>query len=134
VVEQGSAYTVRTSKIDLPIPSVVRLQHYKRIPRWNRSVSRKGILLRDGGACQYCRSKFPAKDLTMDHVIPRSRGGGSTWENLVACCFRCNNRKGNRTPPEAGMLLARPPRQIGIHARHRLMASDQATWDRYLFC
>jgi 5-methylcytosine-specific restriction endonuclease McrA len=134
LVERVSAHTVRTSKIDIPIPSVVRLIHYKRIPRQHRAVSRKGIILRDGSACQYCRVASSAKNLTLDHVIPKSKGGESTWENLVACCFACNNRKGNRTPQEAGMTLAKPPRQITAHARHRLMAGDEKAWEGYLFC
>lgn len=127
-------HTVRTSKINVPLPSVIRLMKYRRMPRQNRSVSRKGILLRDQSTCQYCRRALPAKELTLDHVIPRSRTGESTWENLVACCFACNNRKGNRTPQEAGMVLARAPRQIGIHAKHRLMigGGDQA-WAKFLF-
>ena len=133
VVEERSAFTVRTAKLHIPIPSVVRLFKYRRIPRQNRSVSRKGIILRDGATCQYCRKKLPPKDLTLDHVVPRSRGGESTWENLVACCYPCNNRKGNRTPQEAGMVLAKLPRPIGIHARHRLMAGDEKVWERYLF-
>jgi 5-methylcytosine-specific restriction endonuclease McrA len=133
-VEEVSAYTVRTSKIAIPIPSVVRLQRYRRIPRRTRAVSRRGIILRDGGACQYCQTKLLPRDLTLDHVMPKSRGGSSTWENLVACCFDCNNRKGNRTPREAGMPLARLPRQIGIHAKHRLMIGDEKLWERYLFC
>jgi 5-methylcytosine-specific restriction endonuclease McrA len=134
LVEERSKYVIRTSKINVPIPSVIRLLSYRRIPRQNRSISRKGILLRDAGTCQYCRAKLPPKDLTLDHVIPRSRAGESTWENLVACCFPCNNRKGNRTPQEAGMVLVKAPRQIGIHAKHRLLAGDEETWNRYMFC
>jgi 5-methylcytosine-specific restriction endonuclease McrA len=134
LVEERSKFVIRTSKINVPVPSVIRLVSYRRIPRQNRSISRKGILLRDGGTCQYCRSTLPPKDLTLDHVIPRSRAGESTWENLVACCFPCNNRKGNRTPQEAGMALAKQPRQITIHAKHRLMIGDESTWERYLFC
>ena len=133
VVEECSAHTIRTSKINVPVPSVIRLSKYRRMPRHNRSVSRKGLLLRDGNTCQYCRAKLPPKDLTLDHVIPRSRAGESTWENLVVCCFGCNNRKGSRTPAEAGMALARAPRQISIHARHRLLAGDQAGWKKYMF-
>ena len=72
--------------------------------------------------------------LTLDHVVPRSRNGESTWENLVASCRPCNNRKGNRTPQEAGMTLARPPRQIGMHTKHRLMVGDDPAWNKYLFC
>jgi 5-methylcytosine-specific restriction endonuclease McrA len=133
LVEEVSHATVRTAKLTIRIPSVIRLLAYRRIPRQNRALSRKGILLRDGNSCQYCRAVLPAKELTLDHVLPRSRGGGSTWENLVACCFRCNNRKGDRTPAEAGMTLAKPPRPISIHARHRLLQGDQAAWGRYLF-
>ncbi len=134
IVEERSKHIVRTSKINVPIPSVIRLMTYRRIPRQNRSISRKGIILRDGSACQYCRSVLPPRDLTLDHVVPRSRGGESTWENLVSSCFPCNNKKGNRTPQEAGILLAKQPRQITIHAKHRLLAGDEATWDRYMFC
>jgi 5-methylcytosine-specific restriction endonuclease McrA len=107
---------------------------YRLVPRQNHSVSRKGILLRDGFTCQYCRTKLVPAELTLDHVLPRSRGGGSVWENLVASCYPCNNRKGDRTPQEAGMPLVRPPRQLGIHAKHRLLASDSQSWEKYLFC
>lgn len=134
VVEERSPYTVRTARIDIPIPSVIRLQRYRRVPRINRSVSRKGIILRDACTCQYCHSKLPSHSLTLDHVVPRSRAGESTWENLVASCRPCNNRKGNRTPQEAGMMLAKQPRQIGLHAKHRLMAGNERTWEKYLFC
>jgi 5-methylcytosine-specific restriction endonuclease McrA len=134
VVEECSTYTIRTPKITVPVPSVVRLRSYRRVPRVKRSVSRKGIILRDGGMCQYCGRRSEARELTLDHVIPRSRGGPSTWENLVAACVRCNNRKGNRTPQEAGMQLIRAPRPIGIHAKHRLLASDEKAWEKYLFC
>lgn len=134
VVEESSPFMVRTSKITLPIPSVIRLVRYRRVPRQNRSVSRKGIILRDRGACQYCGAVLAGKELTLDHVMPRARGGNSVWENLVACCFPCNNHKGNRTPQEAGMALTRQPRQISIHAKHRLMIGDEQIWDKYLFC
>ncbi len=133
MVQEVSAYVVRTSKITLPVPSVVRLQKYRRVPRQNRAVSRKGILFRDGYMCQYCRFKFAPARLTLDHVIPRSRAGGSTWDNLVAACVECNNRKGDRTPQEAGMPLAKQPTQISIHAKHRMLAGDEKTWERYLF-
>jgi 5-methylcytosine-specific restriction endonuclease McrA len=133
VVEEVSAFTIRTAKINIPVPSVIRLMKYCRVPRQNRAVSRKGILLRDGSACQYCSVQLPAGRLTLDHVIPRSRHGQASWENLVACCFACNNRKGDRTPQEAGMVLVKVPRQIGVHAKHRLLASDSKAWDKYLF-
>jgi 5-methylcytosine-specific restriction endonuclease McrA len=74
--------------------------------------------------------------MTLDHVIPRSRAGETAWENLVACCHRCNNRKGNRTPEEAGMKLLRPPRPFSLHtSRHlmRLLGRSDDQWRKYLF-
>jgi 5-methylcytosine-specific restriction endonuclease McrA len=133
VVEVPSDHVIHTSQLEIRLPSVIRLVRYRRVPRFNRSVSRKGIILRDQSTCQYCGHTLPSKDLTLDHVVPRSRGGQSTWDNLVACCFSDNNRKGDRTPAEAGMALARPPRSIGIHAKLRLMQGDQEVWNRYLF-
>jgi 5-methylcytosine-specific restriction endonuclease McrA len=133
VVEAVSTHVVHTNKIDIPIPDVIRLVKYRKVPRQTRAVSRKGIMLRDQFTCQYCSVKLPVGDLTLDHVIPRSRNGGSTWENLVASCKPCNNKKGDRTPAEAGITLIKRPTQITIHAKHRLMAGDQETWDKYLF-
>ena len=135
VVEETSGHVVRTAKIRIPVPSVVRLRVYRKMPRPRRSVSRKGVILRDASVCQYCNRKFESRDLTLDHVIPRSRGGESTWENLVASCLRCNNTKGDRTPQEAGMHLIRAPKPIGFYNRHRLLAGDALTaWEKYLFC
>ena len=133
VVEEVSAFSIRTARLIIPLPSVVRLLKYRRVPRRKHSVSRKGIVFRDGSTCQYCQVKLPPNELTLDHVVPRSRGGASTWENLVASCCPCNNRKGDRTPQEAGMLLSKQPRRIGIHAKHRLLAGDEKAWERYLF-
>jgi 5-methylcytosine-specific restriction endonuclease McrA len=114
---------------------VVRLLIYRRVPRQNRAVSRRSIMLRDRHTCQYCRRAFEARKLTLDHVVPRSRGGAGTWENLVACCHPCNNRKADRTPAEAGMMLERKPAQIGIHAKYRLtIGAEEPAWDAYLFC
>ena len=134
-VEEASSQFIRTARMSIQAPSVVRLLVYRRMPRQNRAASRKSIMLRDRYTCQYCQRLFDGKKLTLDHVIPRSRGGGSAWENLVACCHPCNNRKADRTPAEAGMPLSRKPAQIGIHAKHRLMAGTaEPAWDKYLFC
>ena len=90
-------------------PSVILLQRYVRIPNGRAvPVSRRGVLRRDGQRCGYCSSSAT----TIDHVLPRSRGGADSWENLVACCLRCNNVKGDRTPQEMGWSLrtiSRPP-------------------------
>jgi len=91
-------------------------------------------MLRDRNTCQYCHAALAPRSLTLDHVVPRSRCGASTWENLVACCFACNNRKGDRTPEEAGMPLIRKPMPVGLHAKHRLVAGEMDGWEKYLFC
>lgn len=133
IVEKPSKHMIRTAKTVIPLPSVIRFLVYRRTPRLNRSVSRKSILLRDRFTCQYCGAAFAPKSLTLDHVMPRSRGGQNAWENLVAACYPCNNVKGGRTPAEAGMVLARKPAQIGIHAKHRLLIGTATDWDEFLF-
>lgn len=134
--EERTRSEIVSTRMRLPLPSVIRLLEYRRIPRQTRSLSRKNILLRDRYTCQYCSHTAPAGELTMDHVVPRSRGGGSTWENLVACCIECNNKKGNRTPDEAGMKLMRAPRPFTMHtSRHimRLLGRSEDQWRKYLF-
>ena len=134
IVQEQSSHRLRTSRGPLPIPAVIRLLAYRRVPRRTHSVSRRGILVRDTFTCQYCSRTLPAARLTLDHVLPKSRGGRSSWENLVACCYPCNNRKGDKTPGEAGMALARPPRQFGVHARQKMLSQGSELWTRYLFC
>jgi len=118
------------------VPSVIRLLAYRHIPQQSRALSRKNILLRDRNTCQFCGKVFPASDLTLDHVVPRSRGGRSSWENLVACCYQCNNRKGDRTPEEAGLQLVRRPRPFTLHTSRQLMrliGNKDEKWRKYLF-
>jgi 5-methylcytosine-specific restriction endonuclease McrA len=91
-------------------PVIVQLLANVRVPRMMLRPTRANILLRDEETCQYCGKHM--RELTLDHVLPRSRGGQSTWENLVACCRACNARKGNRLPKEVGMHLIRQPRQL----------------------
>lgn len=120
----------------VPVPSVIRLLEYRRIPRQTRALSRKNILLRDRFTCQYCGHVFSASELTLDHVMPRSRGGKSSWENLVTSCRRCNNHKGDRLPDEAQMQLRRRPRPFNLHTSRslmRLLGNHQETWRKYLF-
>jgi len=118
------------------VPSVIRLLSYRHIPQQSRALSRKNILLRDRNTCQFCGSAFSASELTLDHVMPRSRGGRSTWENLVACCYTCNNQKGDRTPEEAGLKLQRRPRPFTLHTSRQLMrliGHRDEKWRKYLF-
>lgn len=134
--EETSGLQVHSSRRTVRVPSVIRLLEYRRIPHQTRALSRKNILMRDRYTCQYCLKIMPAGELTLDHVIPRSRAGESAWENLVACCHHCNNRKGSRTPEEAGMKLARQPRPFSLHtSRHlmRLLGKSDEQWRKYLF-
>lgn len=133
--EQAPAHVHSFNRLTA-LPSVIRLLEYRRIPQQSRALSRKNILLRDRYTCQYCYRILPSIELTLDHVQPRSRGGGSSWENLVACCHPCNNRKGSRTPEEAGMKLAKAPRPFSLHtSRHlmRMLGNTDARWRKYLF-
>src|SRR5262249_56361178 len=102
------------------VPSVIRLLAYRHIPQQSRALSRKNILLRDRNTCQFCGRVFPGSELTLDHVVPRSRGGRSSWENLVACCYSCNNSKGDRTPEEAAMKKARRPPPFPLHTSRKM--------------
>ncbi len=134
--EEFSPLLLHSARHAIKLPSVIRLLEYRRIPHQTRALSRKNILIRDRYTCQYCLRTMPSAEMTLDHVIPRSRTGESTWENLVACCHSCNNKKGNRTPEEAGMKLQRAPRPFNLHtSRHlmRLLGKSDDQWRKYLF-
>lgn len=93
------------------VPRVILLLAYDRVPKRRVRFSRFNIYNRDKNTCQYCGRVFPRHELNLDHVIPRSQGGRSTWENVVCSCQSCNRKKGGRTPEQAGMKLLRPPRK-----------------------
>ncbi len=135
--EEEQGYTLHAARARMPMPSVIRLLEYRRIPHQTRALSRKNILLRDRNTCQYCGCVLTTGDLTLDHVLPRSRGGLSTWENLVACCHDCNRRKGNQLLHELqDMRLVREPRPFSLHtSRHimRMLGSGDANWRKYLY-
>lgn len=100
---------VRTPTTTLRAPSVIKLQYRIRRPRPRVRLSRREVFARDGHACQYCGER--AQKLTLDHVVPRHRGGTHSWDNLVTACGSCNHRKGGHLPDEAGMRLRQPPRE-----------------------
>jgi|HubBroStandDraft_6_1064221.scaffolds.fasta_scaffold210091_2 hypothetical protein len=95
-------------------PVIVRLVRSVRIPRRLVRPSRASLLLRDNAECQYCGTAVSGRDATIDHVVPASKGGRRTWENLCIACARCNHRKANKTPAQAGMKLRRAP--VALHA------------------
>jgi 5-methylcytosine-specific restriction endonuclease McrA len=124
---------LRSERLAMARPCVIRLIRYVRIPRdvHRRKITRKAVLARDGWTCQYCGHQ--ATGLTVDHVIPRSRGGESVWENIVASCAPCNRRKGSRTPHEARMHPANRPKPPGPTVFIRI-ASPRVpkAWEQYL--
>lgn len=102
---------VRTVRLHIAVPKIIRLLGYDRLPQQRIKLNRRNIFARDRNQCQYCGHSFPTSELSLDHVIPRSKGGDETWTNLVCSCTRCNARKGGRTPRQARMKLIAQPRQ-----------------------
>lgn len=100
---------VRAVNFEIQVPRVIRLLAYERLPKQSIRFNRRNIFARDGNRCQYCGKRFTTSELSLDHVVPRSRGGDTTWENIVCSCVRCNVKKGGRTPTEAHMRLVKPP-------------------------
>jgi 5-methylcytosine-specific restriction endonuclease McrA len=100
---------IHAVNFEIQVPRVIRLNFYDRMPAHKIRFNRRNVFARDGNSCQYCGKRFPTSELSLDHVIPRSRNGGTTWENIVCCCVACNVRKGGRTPREASMHLVKQP-------------------------
>lgn len=113
MVLSGRAKVVETYDEEIypgiKIPKVIVLKNYIRNFPFSKSCNRKNVVWRDKNTCQYCKSKFHYSDLTMDHVVPKSKGGTKTWSNIVASCKPCNSKKKNRTPKEANMQLDKKP-------------------------
>src|SRR5262245_30700077 len=100
---------VRTSNSEIQVPRVIRLTSYEKVPKHTVKFNRRNIFARDNNQCQYCGKKFATSELSLDHIVPRSQGGESSWENVVCACIDCNVRKGGRTPKQAHMGLIRKP-------------------------
>ena len=132
LLERGVG-VLHSERMEIERPCVIRLQRYVRIPRdvHRRKITRKAVLARDSYTCQYCGRE--ASGLTVDHVIPRSRGGPSAWENIVAACAPCNRKKGNRLPREAAMQPASRPRPPGPTVFIRIASPRiPVAWEPYL--
>jgi 5-methylcytosine-specific restriction endonuclease McrA len=125
---------IRCVRFDLAVPRIIRLLFYDRLPRKQVKLTRRNIFARDRNRCQYCGKRFPTSELTLDHVVPRSRGGTMTWQNLVCACVQCNVRKGGRVPREAGLKLivepVRPRRSPAVTLR--LTSEKYASWKQFL--
>jgi len=101
--------TVHTPSRTLRLPRVILLTFFDKLPCKELKLTRNNVFERDKDQCQYCAREFPREELNLDHVIPRHAGGRTTWENIVCSCVKCNTRKANRLPHEAGMRLIRKP-------------------------
>lgn len=106
LVKSANGYKLHSVTDSFPLPAVIRLKKYVHIPYKGVALTRQNIFKRDHFVCQYCGT---GKDLTLDHVIPRSKGGRSTWDNLITACRRCNSRKGDYSPDQAGIKLMTKP-------------------------
>lgn len=119
----------------LRIPRVIHLHRFERTPKVTVRLTRRNLMFRDAHQCQYCGKTPPLRDLNIDHVMPRSRGGGDTWENLVTACRVCNLRKGWKTPEEANMFLRRRPFRPKWSMTAQILLGSQtkyAEWDPFL--
>ena len=134
VSSAGGAGSLMSTEGHVALPSVVKLRHQVKRPLPELKLSRRSIFARDNYTCQYCGAV--GKDLTIDHVIPKRLGGGAQWENLVACCRRCNTRKGDKTLDKLPMKLARQPRRPRytpyISLNKYVAGSKHAIWKDYL--
>lgn len=118
---------VRSVSFEVLVPRVIRLLKYDRVPKLSTRFNRRNLFARDNNQCQYCSRVLPSSQLSIDHVMPRSRNGETTWDNVVACCVRCNTKKGGRTPQEAHMRLLRPPRK----PKHNPLFADKLSNPKY---
>ena len=127
----GAEVLVRTVSATFLIPKIIVLQLYDRLPKKEIKFTRDNVFQRDQYTCQYCLVRFDAKDLNLDHVVPRDKGGKTTWENVVCSCIRCNTKKANKLPSQANMHPRRKPqaprwRPLFSAGRHKDKAYDES--------
>jgi 5-methylcytosine-specific restriction endonuclease McrA len=132
LIENVNGQRMRSIRITIPLPSVIRLKYFVRIRRKEISLTKKNIIKRDNHQCQYCGRKSGM--MTTDHIVPKALGGDDSWENLVCACLECNNRKGNRSLKETNMrLLHKPKRPNYFTFVLNEMGRPKAKWRPYLF-
>lgn len=114
-------------------PEVVVCNIYNNIPKTNLKLTRRNLLVRDNFRCQYCGTRVGSREATIDHVMPRSRGGLNTWKNLVISCIKCNVSKGNKTPQETGILLRTTPKKPRWNPLYALLNKKRPkSWDKFI--
>ncbi len=134
--EELSGYEdwVHTPNLTLEIPRIIRLLNYNTIPQVKVRLCRRNIFHRDNNSCMYCGRHSKPKNLNVDHIIPKAKGGRATWENLVCTCYKCNSKKGNRTPREAGMKLIKKPSEPKFLplARIHIGNTKYISWKKFI--
>ena len=125
---------IRTVNFWIAVPRIVRLITYDRFPKTVVKLNRKNLFARDNNICQYCGKKFPTAELSLDHVIPKTLGGLTTWDNLVCSCIRCNSRKGGRTPVQTKMKLLNTPKMPNRNPAMDLQVNNHiySSWKKFL--
>lgn len=125
---------VRAVNFEMQVPRVVRLLIFDRVPQMTLRFNRRNLFARDGHKCQYCGRSLPSHQMSLDHVMPRSRGGETSWENIVCSCVDCNTRKGGRTPHEARMKLISAPKKPKQNPllSAKLRQPKYAVWNAFL--
>ena len=131
--QPGEEY-IQAVGFELRAPRIVRLTRFDRMPAHTMRFNRKNLFARDDHTCQYCGKNEPSHQLSLDHVVPRSHGGPTTWENIVCCCLRCNSRKGGRTPKQAHMNLLSQPAKPRFNPTMIASVNDPryASWKTFL--
>jgi 5-methylcytosine-specific restriction endonuclease McrA len=125
---------IHTVRFQIAVPRIIRLLGYDKLPRQDVKFNRRNIYARDSNKCQYCGKRMPTTELSLDHVVPKSQGGKSSWTNIVCCCVKCNVKKGGRTPEQAHMHLitkpVKPKRSPVINIR--LADERYQSWKQFL--
>jgi 5-methylcytosine-specific restriction endonuclease McrA len=119
---------IHTVRFQVAVPRIIRLLGYDKLPRQDVKFNRRNIYARDSNRCQYCGKKFSTTDLSLDHVVPRSQGGKTTWENIVCCCVKCNVKKGGRTPEQAHLHLITKPVKPKRSPVINIRLADERYW------
>jgi len=125
---------IRTVQFHIAVPRIIRLAVYDRLPKQSVKFNRRNLYARDGNHCQYCGKRHPTSELSLDHVIPRSQGGKTTWENVVCACMKCNIKKGGRTPDQAHLRLINTPKKPRRNPVLTVKLTDgrYASWKAFL--
>ena len=135
-LEAASSKLISSPSVQVAVPTVIKVNYFIKIPFRIRPFSKRNLFMRDQYICQYCGLEYETNELTLDHVIPRSKGGESSWENTVTCCKKCNEKKGDHLPGEVEMNLLKKPRAPFFISSLRLAkipSELKESWRRYLY-